>query len=864
MASASVSTTKNYDGRKATLTIEETSYSIIDNTSTITWTLKVEGGSVNYYNAYEVAAYVNGTAVWGPTSKTYDTKTFPAAKGTKTGTVVIQHKADGSADPVAFAIRGSFYNNNPATVNGTALSLTTIPRASSVSINSSNVTTNSSYTITVTPAVENTFSHILKYSFGNASGTIASLNTSSTSYSWQIPRSLAAQIPNSTESSAGALVITCETYNGSTLVGSKTCSCKLIVDSGIIPSLSSSSIQDGNATVRGKKWNIYLQNMSYVNINTMSGSGSQGSTIASYWCTFEGTNYSSTSLSGLNSQIQARGLPTTGNRTLQLWVVDSRGRLSTKASKSYTVVAYSSPSINSYDAYRSNSSGTATDDGTYFRYALNCSISSCNSKNPFTVNIRWKVKGSSTDTGSSKIKKAVTTEASYNSSGTLGGGNIATNNTYEIIFEVSDAFSTIIRSKDISPAFELIHYHASGYAVAFGKKSSAGSNQRLFEVGMPATFHDVTKFYNLINSIQEGTGANHPSRIRFIGNTTYNKLPGATSDTETCCKALLKWVCNTYPNDTYTGYIGTFEPNAQGLIFLHIYSNSDKNSDGLPNHATCLYLGYGGYLYSFGTSYFDWYFSEKSISKIAVKDENNYFTTSQSITGDFYVNGKTSTNNLEGWRLTGNFYYTPNDIINSFQTGIFGSNSNGGRLKPVRWSGTNNNYGMKIYSPGIAVSTGDTHMYLSAVYDEAQAWIGAGSSDKLNWAKQVAWKDDVSFTSGNITFSKSSGNGNMLSGKWWKFGRIMYLEIVFKTNGGSTSVGGNIWHGTVSGITLPYYRATGVGYYSGSHYIAGLYGQYNYDGGSTSEAGRLDIRALGQTVASNSDAHSLSITYIIP
>ena len=518
-----------YQGRTAKLTVVESSYSITDNTSILTWTLEVLGGSSNYYNMYNLQAIVNGTTVYGPTTKEWSTKVFPAARGTKTGTVTIEHNPDGSHADVGFTLKGKVFNSGTETYNGT-VSLTTIPRASSVSINSSNVTTNSSYTITVTPAVENTFSHILKYSFGNTSGTIASLNTSSTSYSWQIPRSLAAQIPNSTESSAGALVITCETYNGSTLVGSKTCSCKLIVDGGIVPSLSSSSIQDGNATVRGKSWGIYLQNMSYVNINTMSGSGSQGSSIASYWCTFEGTNYSSTSLSGLNSQIQARGLPTTGNRTLQLWVVDSRGRLSTKASKSYTVVAYSSPSINSYDAYRSNSSGTATDDGTYFRYALNCSISSCSNHNPMTIKIRWKVKGSSTDTGSSTIKNAVTTEASYNSNGTLGGGNIATNNSYEIIFEVSDAFSTISRSKDVGPAFELLHYHASGKAVAFGKKSGAGSSEELFEVNMPAKFYNgiQTQIQATANSTSSITGGNSAGRIKWlynVSNGTSNLFP---------------------------------------------------------------------------------------------------------------------------------------------------------------------------------------------------------------------------------------------------------------------------------------------------------------------------------------------------
>ena len=522
-----------YQGRTAKLTVVESSYSITDNTSTLTWTLEVLGGSSNYYNMYNLQAIVNGTTVYGPTTKEWSTQTFPAARGTKTGTVIIDHNADGSHADVGFTLKGKVFNSGTETYNGT-VSLTTIPRASSVSIASS-VTTNSSYTITITPAADNTFSHIIEYSFKGLTGTINTLNTGTNSTSWTVPRSLANKLPNSIESSAGELVITCKTYNGntrddSTYVGSKTCSSKVIVDSELVPTLATPAIQDGNATVRGKSWGVYLQNMSYVNITSMTGTGSYSSTINRYYATFEGTNYDSDSISGLNSQIQARGLPTTGSRSITLWVKDSRGRTSSTKTASYTVVAYESPKINSYDAYRTNSSGTATTDGTYFKYFFNCSVSSCSSHNPMTVKIRWRKKGTTSDTGSNTPKNAVTSESSYNSNATLGGGNITTVDTWEIIFEVTDGFSTNSRTKDVPPAFELFHFHASGKAVAFGKKSGAGSSEELFEVNMPAKFYNgiQTQIQATANSTSSITGGNSAGRIKWlynVSNGTSNLFP---------------------------------------------------------------------------------------------------------------------------------------------------------------------------------------------------------------------------------------------------------------------------------------------------------------------------------------------------
>lgn len=102
------------------------------------------------------------------------------------------------------------------------VALKTIPRTSSISMPATTMGSANNTTIT---RASSSFTHTLTYSFGSASGTIAT-KTTSTSVSWTPPTSLATQIPNST---SGTCTLTCYTYNGSTLVGTSTTTVTLTV-----------------------------------------------------------------------------------------------------------------------------------------------------------------------------------------------------------------------------------------------------------------------------------------------------------------------------------------------------------------------------------------------------------------------------------------------------------------------------------------------------------------------------------------------------------------------------------------------------------------------------------------------------------
>ena len=91
------------------------------------------------------------------------------------------------------------------------------------------------------------YTHTLKYSFNGAAGTIAT-KTTQTSVVWSPPAStFYSKIPNST---SGYGTVTCETYNGNTLIGSTTAGFyAYAVKDNCVPSVSGTVVDTNPATI---------------------------------------------------------------------------------------------------------------------------------------------------------------------------------------------------------------------------------------------------------------------------------------------------------------------------------------------------------------------------------------------------------------------------------------------------------------------------------------------------------------------------------------------------------------------------------------------------------------------------------------
>lgn len=452
MASSGSITTNEVEGRSLTLSWTLSSQSVEKNTSTISWTLKGSGSASGYVMSGAFKAVINGVTVYNSEPRIELRNTTTVASGTAT----IAHNSDGTKSFSLSCEAGIYTYAVSATASGTH-TLTTIPRASTIS--ATNVNMGSASTITITRA-SSSFTHTLTYSFGNATGTIAT-KTTSTSVSWTPTLTLANQIPNAV---SGKCTITCKTYSGTTEVGSKTCTMTLTVPSSVKPTITSLTAARVDGTVP-TSWEIYVQSKSKATLTINGAAGAYGSTISSYSIT--GGGYSSTA-----SSFTTGLLNTSGTITFTASVTDSRGRVSANATVTISVVAYSAPSFSKYISQRCNSEGTSSDSGTYVKSTVNFSYASCSSKNTITTATYYR---KTTETSWTNASKTFNSGTAF----TFGGGNISAESSYEVKFKLTDAFTSIEVTDTLSTASVVMDFKSGGLGVAVGK---VAETDQCFEV----------------------------------------------------------------------------------------------------------------------------------------------------------------------------------------------------------------------------------------------------------------------------------------------------------------------------------------------------------------------------------------------
>lgn len=453
------------------------------NTSTITakmylvndWSLSINSRSSNY------------TTIAG-TKKTY---TSPAISSTGThllGTVsqTVTHDSDGSK---SISISSVFYIQ--ATLSGTyydsisasaTITLDSIPRASSISMSAG--TMGSASTITISRA-SSSFTHTLTYTFGEATGTIAT-KTTATSVSWTPALTLANQVPDAT---SGTATIKCTTYNGTTTIGSKSITVKLSVPTSVVPTITSLTATRVNGDVPSA-WGIYVKTKSKATLTINGAAGAYGSTIKSY-------SISGGSFSGTASTLTTGFLNTSGSITFTAKVTDSRGRTSAAKTVTITVVDYAPPVINSVSTIRCTSGGVANDEGTYASGTVSFSYASCSSKNTITTKVEYKVSGASSYTNANKTFS--------NGTAVVFGGSLSTETSYQIRYSITDQFSTVSVEDVISTAAVVMDFKAGGKGVAVGK---VAETDNMFEVSED---WDVKVYGKLLKDyIQSLTSAIYP------------------------------------------------------------------------------------------------------------------------------------------------------------------------------------------------------------------------------------------------------------------------------------------------------------------------------------------------------------------
>ena len=310
-----------------------------------------------------------------------------------------------------------------------SLSAATVEMGKSVTIN--------------TPAVNSAYRHTLRYAFGSASGTISTGIASSTS--WTPPVSLANQIPSAT---AGSGTIYCDTYSGSTLLGTKSVSITLTVPGSVVPSagtLSAALAEDTSGT------GLYVKGMGKAKLTLSGASGAYGSSITSY--TITGGGWTAT-----NGALTTGTLASAGNITFTATVTDSRGRKAS-TTRTISVIDYTKPGVAVCDVYRCDADGNRKKAGTYFAVEINASYSAITG-NTLSITARYKKQ--------SESSYGTAANVTNNGKTVIGGGNIGASTTYDVLVTVADKYNSLSIPRTLSTKSVLQSFKRSAGA-AIGK-----------------------------------------------------------------------------------------------------------------------------------------------------------------------------------------------------------------------------------------------------------------------------------------------------------------------------------------------------------------------------------------------------------
>lgn len=399
----------------------------------------------------------NSTHIAG-TQKTWSSPAINGKGTTKLGTVTsgdITHNADGTK---SVPISATFYVR--ATIDGTyyekitasaTVTLNTIPRATTPTFHASSVDMEGTLTI-YTSRASDKFKHDLAYSFAGGAWVPFATDVE-TWYAWKVP-DLATSIPNAT---SGTMTIRCITKNGGTTVGTKTglVTVKVPTTSAYMPSITKVTTTEATSGLAAQ-FGAFIQGKSKITANITAG-GAKGSTIKSYSTTFAGKTYTG---SGWTSDV----VGSSGTLNLVTTATDSRGRTATKTTP-ITVLAYTTPKIYAFSAYRRNAAGAPDDNGNLIAVRYNYEVDKLNNGNTAKLRVEYKrstaTQWSTLLTGSS---------LSANTTQSPASPTFSVDYQYDLRLTVTDYFGADSSYLATLPSGAVIlDIHASGQGIAFGK-----------------------------------------------------------------------------------------------------------------------------------------------------------------------------------------------------------------------------------------------------------------------------------------------------------------------------------------------------------------------------------------------------------
>ena len=433
--------------------VDQGSQSITANTSTVNWRVTVSRTGAYYTHNHQGDSTLSLNLDGSNMHYSYPTWETSGEEYTlASGSSTISHNADGTKKlPISCTFNPNNGLHGTITVSA-SLSLTTIPRSSSVSVSPGVI--GSSVTININRQ-SSSFKHTVRYSWAGKSGTIATnVDTSAT---WSIPIDFANDIPNS---ASGTGTIFVDTYSGNTKTGTQSTTLTASVPSNVKPTFTGVSLSDLNGAAQNliPNGNTFIQVISNIKVAFNGAVGSYGSSITGYYAEIIGKNQSTSSNGGSLGIMNYHG-----TIKIRASVSDSRGRWSDSREVSVTVLEYFAPAL-SFSIARTGSTSstlTATRNAKIAPLAVSGS-----QKNTMTLTFKVARLGTTNfkaDTGPAtgswtSISNLVNSQANL-------AGNYLANQSWVVIGTLEDKFTRSDFMVNVATESVVLSYDRSGVGI---------------------------------------------------------------------------------------------------------------------------------------------------------------------------------------------------------------------------------------------------------------------------------------------------------------------------------------------------------------------------------------------------------------
>lgn len=357
---------------------------IANNRSTINWTLTVAGGTSKYYTTGPTTIKIAGKQVYYCKKMAWDTYLFPAARGSTSGSITVDHDANGN-NTIDVYLSTNIYTGVIKEYSK-KWSLDSIPR-----------------TATITEANNFTDTDNPQFSFSNPGGYQIDVwlepnpvgdhlcvreNIPSTgSYKWELTEEERDALRNKCAGKSCTIRVGLYSYVGGVQRSDyKDVTYTMTENTATKPTVSL-SVSQNNGSLPSTFDGLYIQGKSKVNVS-LSATGKNNAGIQSYSATVDGKAYSA-------KEFTSDAIQNAGSVKIVGYAKDSR-EFTGSAEEIINVIAYSKPLViplggeNAIQCYRSDGNGNRTGNSTSLWVKAKMSYYDISQKN--TCALQWRCK----------------------------------------------------------------------------------------------------------------------------------------------------------------------------------------------------------------------------------------------------------------------------------------------------------------------------------------------------------------------------------------------------------------------------------------------------------------------------------------